>query len=121
MSTATNLPYADKATAFAQALVEQRYNDAHAMLTRNLRSNISSDDLRTEYETMVEYGTGPVKVDGYIHTMEDWPAKQPNDAGWVYVSISGEDFAEAVTVVVTVVVSAEGNELKIRDIEWGRP
>jgi len=117
MNTHSNLPYGETATRFAQALVAGRYDDAHSMLATNLQTKIARNELRARYEQMVEYGTGPVTVDGFTQAMDDWPDKHDNDAGWVYVSISGEDYAEAVTVIVSV----EGEELKIRDIEWGRP
>ena len=49
--------------------------------------------------------------------MADWATRQNGDIGWVYISISGEDFLEAVTVIV----SDEQGCPKIRQIEWGRP
>jgi hypothetical protein len=49
--------------------------------------------------------------------MEEWPRKRPGDIGWVYVGIEGDDFIEAVTVVVADVDGA----LLIREVEWGRP
>jgi hypothetical protein len=49
--------------------------------------------------------------------MKDWPDRKPSDIGWVYVSISGADFAEAVTVVVT----NEAGKPKIGELEWRRP
>lgn len=49
-------------------------------------------------------------------SMEEWPGKQLGDVGWVYVSIQGEGFVEAVTVIV----SAVDVTLTIRNIEWGR-
>jgi hypothetical protein len=39
------------------------------------------------------------------------------DIGWAYVSIEGDDFVEAVRVVV----SALGGKPLIREVEWGRP
>lgn len=49
--------------------------------------------------------------------MDNWPAKQPGDVGWAYVSIFGENFVEAVAVTVA---KYEGS-LLIREVEWGRP
>jgi len=48
---------------------------------------------------------------------DDMPNLQPGDFGWVYVAITGTEFNEAVTVVVT----DDGGSVKIREIEWGRP
>ena len=49
--------------------------------------------------------------------MEDWPAKKEGDIGWAYVGIEGEDFVEAVTLVVRDATPG----LAIREIEWRRP
>ena len=49
--------------------------------------------------------------------MTDWPNQRPGKVGWVYVSISGEELGEAVTVVV----SREAGDFNISAIEWGRP
>lgn len=49
--------------------------------------------------------------------MEDWPDKKQGDVDWAYLGIEGEDFIEAVTVIV----ADAGSGLKIRDIQWGRP
>ena len=40
-------------------------------------------------------------VDGHTESMDDWPDKKSDDIGWVYVSISGATFGEAVTLIVT--------------------
>jgi hypothetical protein len=45
-----------------------------------------------------------------------WPGKERDDVAWVYVAISGDSFAEAVSVVAR----EDGQEL-IRSVEWGRP
>ena len=50
-------------------------------------------------------------------TMEAWPDKQPHDVGWAYVSIGGDVYSEAVTVVV----ARENGRLVIRQVEFGRP
>jgi hypothetical protein len=49
--------------------------------------------------------------------MTSWPDKQPADLGWAYVSIGGDVYSEAVTVVVT---SEEGTP-RVRAVEFGRP
>jgi hypothetical protein len=49
--------------------------------------------------------------------LETWPGKQPGDLGWAYVSIEGDDFNEAVFVLVC---DVEGVP-KIKEIRWGRP
>lgn len=49
--------------------------------------------------------------------MTSWPGKRPEDLGWIYVSIGGAFYSEAITVVVT----SESGEAKIREVEFGRP
>ena len=45
------------------------------------------------------------------------PNLEAADLAWVYVAITGAEFNEAITVVVT----DENGEGRIREIEWGRP
>jgi hypothetical protein len=106
-------------TKFAEALVAEKYTDAQLLLTKEAKEIYTPERLATEYKKMVSYGDGPVKVeefDGFMD-MDDWPARQPQDIGSAYIPISGSDFSEAVTVVV----SDENGSPKIREIEWGRP
>jgi len=49
--------------------------------------------------------------------MVDWPAREENDLGWIYVAISGSGYSEAVALIF----SKNKSEILIRDIEWGRP
>lgn len=49
--------------------------------------------------------------------LEQWPGKSADDVCWAYVGIEGEDFNEAVNVLVT---RHEGG-LAISDVQWGRP
>ena len=105
------------ARQFAEALVNGNFTTAHGLLSPSLGRELSLESLQQTYAAMVDYGSGQPMVDGHIHTMTDWPSQRPGDVGWVYVSISAEDFGEAVTVIV----SNEAGGLKISDIEWGRP
>lgn len=102
---------------FAQALTEKRYADAHAQLTAAQQKLWPPDKLARQYEEMTSYGSGPAKVDGHSEFLDSWPERQSQDMGWAYISISGSDFAEAVTVIV----SDENGIPKIRHLEWGRP
>jgi hypothetical protein len=102
---------------FAQALVDGKYLDAKSLLTQQLQQQYPPETLQARYTEMTSYGEGPVKVDGHTKFMGNWPAREPMDIGWAYISISGADFAEAVTVVV----ADENGVPKIREIEWGRP
>jgi hypothetical protein len=107
----------DTGIQFAKALVEKSYVNAHSMLTADLQRSWPVEKLRSRYEKMIQYGAGPVIVDGHTEYLDNWPARKSSDIGWVYVSISGADFAEAVTVVV----ADENGTPKISSLEWGRP
>lgn len=104
---------------FAQALVTGDYAAAHTYLSQQTQAACSPADLAQHYTNMTEYGSGPGQLDGHVQyeDMADWATRQNGDLGWVYISISGEDFLEAVTVIV----SDEQGSPKIRQIEWGRP
>jgi len=108
------------ATNFAQALADARWEDAHSLLDQELQKRFSAQRLAETFQAMYSsYAEGPVTS---VHfdpqfSMETWPAKIPGDVGWAYVSLHGNGFVEAVTVVV----ASSSGHLAIRDIEWGRP
>ena len=102
---------------FAEALVGGRYAEAQSLLTSELQKQYSPESLAAQYGEMVSYGDGPATVDGQNAFMDKWPDKQAKDIGWSYISISGEGYGEALTVIVT----DENGVPKIRDIEWGSP
>lgn len=102
---------------FVKMLVAKQFSDARACLTQKMQQEYSLEQLATQYEKMIAYGNGPIQVDGYFTFMDDWPTRLPQDLGWIYISISGADFIEAVTVIVT----HENGSPRIRTIEWGRP
>jgi hypothetical protein len=105
------------ALAFAKHLVAGRFYDARTMLSEHLQQQYLPSDLRREYSAMVSYGgSAPDSVE-LISTMDTWPARQANDLGWAYVSISGSGFSEAVSVVV----AQENHQALIRELKWGRP
>jgi hypothetical protein len=107
----------DVALAFARALLEGRHDDAHALLVGPARGAWTPATLAARYDEMVGYFEIPPSEVEIVTTMEAWPAKQPGDVEWVYISIHGETEGEAVTVIV----AAEGDVVGVREIEWGRP
>ena len=113
-------PHLDIAVAFASALVDGHYDRAHALLAPLLQQQMSPNALHDKLYAMFRgYANGAprrVRLDERF-AMIEWTAKLPEDVGWVYVSIEGDDFVEAVTVTVAEI---EGKHL-IRKIEWGRP
>jgi len=113
------MTYAEFASRFTTALADGDYGAAYKMLSPEMQEKYTEDDLSKSFEEMVEYGDSRAKVDGFVETLEDWPDKNSGDIGWgwVYVSVSGDDYAEAVTVIV----SAVEDGMAISSIEWGRP
>lgn len=110
-------PQGRVALSFARALVDKQYGKAWQMLTRTLRDELSVDSLRSNYQEMVDYGQGLARMIDVTYIMDNWPGRQDRDIGWAYVSIAGDDFSEAVTVIVC----EEDGEARIRSLEWGRP
>ena len=102
---------------FANALANENYTDAFKLLGSNIGALWSPQKLKASYEKMIEYGEGSATNVEVIESMDDWPDKKGDDIGWAYVAIEGSDFTEAVTVIV----SKENGDYRIRDIEWGRP
>ena len=105
------------AVSFAEHLILGRYNDAHALLTPHLQEEWPASSLESEFLTMTDYGNGPASRAELTVTMDTWPRREPGDIGWAYVSIAGEGFVEAVTVVVSDALGVP----RVRELEWGRP
>ena len=114
----TRVPdYSSVALKFAGALASRDYPTAYALTSSGYQHSTTRDEMRAGFEAIVptDWRTvGPVEV-GQV--METWPAKQPSDVGWVYISIGGDGYSEAVTVVVML----EADMLKVRTVEFGRP
>ena len=102
------------ALTFVQALVQGTFEVAHALLTPALQQQYSVERLQQVFEEMVAYGETPPNAVEVMATLADWPGKTPEDWGWVYVSVAGDGYGEAVTVIVQ-------KNSRIRDLEWGRP
>jgi len=104
---------------FAQRVADADYAAAHNFLTKTAKQTYSPEGFQRSFERMTAYEPGPIrKVDiDPEFTLEDWPAKQPDDVAFVYVGLFGDDYVEAVSLTV----SREDGELRIREVEWGRP
>ena len=105
------------ALEFAELLAERQYAKAYAMTARDYRKGTSVEQLQAAFETIVPTDWGPMGPIEVGHTMTVWPGKQPADRGWAFVSIGGDVYSEAITVIVT----SEQGEAKIREVEFGRP
>lgn len=110
-------PFAKLAVRFAEALTQRDFDAAHAMLCAGFRGAVTPDRLAKNYDEMIEYGEGPVTSVNLINTMARWPDRRPTDLGWAYVAISGDDFSEAVVVII----AEESGQPVVRHLEWGRP
>jgi len=108
------------AVEFAQSLVDAKWENARGLLSPSLQQQYSAEQLAQEFKSMYEgYAEGPARSIHFDpqYSMEAWPDKQPGDIGWAYVSIEGNGFVEAVTVVI----ASSNTGLAVRDIDWGRP
>ena len=117
MSAKSAEHYKEAALAFTKALAARDYDAAHALTSKDYRGTTTVKALQAAFEEIVptDWGTvGPIELG---LTMEDWPGRESSDAGWVYVSVGGDAYSEAVTVVVTI----EEGELRVRTVEFGRP
>jgi hypothetical protein len=102
---------------YARSLAARDYPKAYAMMSHGYRQNRTVDQLRIGFEAIVPRNWGPIGPIEAGQNMTSWPDKQPSDLGWVYVSIGGKVYSEAIIVVVT----SEHGEAKIREVEFGRP
>ena len=104
---------------FAMFLKENRFDDAHALLSSELKRQQTPETLRHDLNRMIEYGDGPVEDVEVVMVdeMTGWADRQSHDLGWVYVAMAGSEFNEAVTVILAI----EDGVPVVRDIEWGRP
>jgi hypothetical protein len=108
------------AIAFATALVERDFKWAEAMSGPPRSNNMSADDIKRCYEAMCGDSVAGKPETVFFDpefSLVDWPAKQPGDVGWAYVTIQGHGMVEAVAVTV----AQQQNRLFVRQIEWGRP
>src|SRR5215831_5596720 len=113
-------PYGEIAVAFASALAKGDFAVAHELLAPEFRTRLTPAVLSEELHAMFQsYADGEPTGIHYDEQffMTDWPAKEAHDVGWAYVSIVGDSFVEAVTVIIA---DFDGT-LLIREIEWGRP
>ena len=104
---------------FGHYIAAADYAAAHALLTNNAQDKYTPEGFRRSFEKMTAYERGPIKtvlVDPEF-ALEDWPAKQPEDVASVYVGLLGEEYVEAVSLIL----AREDGDIRIREIEWGRP
>lgn len=109
--------YEDFALRFVEALTQREYATAYAMTSNDYQVQTSLDQLREAFEDIVPVDWGDIGPIEAGEMLADWPGKQAADIGWVYVSIGGDVYSEAVSVVITRVSGA----YRVREVEFGRP
>jgi len=111
--------YTKVAEQFGNLIGKADYVAAHALLTKKAQAVHSPDDFKESVEGMTTYAPGPIRqvevMEDFI--LEEWPDKQDGDIAIVYISLAGDRFNEAVTVTLT----HEAGDIRIRHLEWGRP
>ena len=105
------------ALTFTELLAARDYATAYDLTAQEYRWQITLAELQAAFEEIVPLDWGDIGPLEIGQTLTDWPGKQPADLGWVYVSIGGDIYSEAITVIITL----ENGHPKIREIEFGRP
>ena len=113
------VPHVQLTHDFGKLIAMEDYVAAHRMLTRQGQQAWPVDEMKRRSESMRSYAPGPFTdmqvMDEYM--LEDWPAMQDGDVANIYIALSGDNFCEAVSVIV----AQEDSDLRIRDLERGRP
>jgi len=107
------------AQRFGDLIAREDYESAHKLLTKEAQRIHTVQDMKRCSEGMRKYAPGPFRnflvMEEFM--LEEWPAKQDGDVASIYISLEGENFCEAVSVIVT----QEDGDLRLRDLQWGRP
>ena len=107
------------AKEFGDLIAKEDYVAAHALLTTEAQSVHTAQEMNRRSEGMRRYAPGPFRNVEVMEEfmLEEWPAMQDGDVANIYISLEGDNFCEAVSVFV----AKQGDDLRIRDLEWGRP
>jgi hypothetical protein len=107
------------AQRFGDLIASEDYESAHKLLTKEAQRVHTPQEMKSHSEGMREYAPGPFRKVFVIENLvlEEWPAKQHGDVASIYIALDGDGFCEAVSVIV----AQEGDDLRIRVLEWGRP
>lgn len=112
-------PHVQLAQRFGDLIAREDYESAYKLLTKQAQTLRTVQEMKRTSEGMRSYAPGPFRnflvMEEFM--LEDWPAKQEGDVASIYISLEGDNFCEAVSVIVT----QEDGDLRIRDLEWGRP
>lgn len=113
------MTYRSVAQHFGDCIASNDYATACTLLTKDAQSTNTPEVVENAVTTMTAYAPGPIQSAQVMDdsTLEDWPDKQPGDLAVVYVALNGESFSEAVTLTL----AQDGDDILIRDLQWGRP
>jgi hypothetical protein len=107
------------AEQFGCRIVGGDYVAACALLAHEARLANPPQAIEAAVARMLSGAPGPILQSQMIEegTVMDWPGQQPADIAVVYVALSGDGFSEAVTLTLVL----EAQQVRIRQLVWGRP
>jgi hypothetical protein len=117
MPESASQDYKAFAVEFTRTLARREYAAAFEMTSRQYRSQSTVEQLKAAFEVIVPPDWGDTEPIEMGTTMSSWPGKMSSDLGWIYVSIYGDVYSEALILTVTL----EEGQAKIREIVFGRP
>jgi hypothetical protein len=111
------------ALRFANALVAGDFAAAHDMLTKVHQLEISADDIRQHYQSMISYTEDPpdtIKAGLLLPPSETDGI--PDGLGWAFVDIDSLNSPNGSWLeCVGLLITEEDSRHAIRQIVWGRP
>jgi hypothetical protein len=117
LTTGNTIDYKQVALEFTKLLAAREYAKAYSLTAMEYRQKNTLEQLKENFERIVPVDFGPIGTIETGLTNSFFREKRPSDLAWVYVSIGGDVYSEALTVIVTL----ENEAAKIREIEFGRP
>jgi hypothetical protein len=106
---------------FAVALINEDFRKAYSLLSQSQKAQLSPDKLKELYENMIQYFGGAAQKIEVVEILEEWPQKEKNDTGWVYIGVSATIYDRSFSEGISVIVAEENSHQVIRAIQWGRP
>jgi hypothetical protein len=104
------------AIKFVTALINRDYSLAYSMTTAAFKKHANLRDLQKQFEHSCPPDYGEFDIPEILNTTEEWPGKAKNDICWIYIVIGGQT-----NEAVSVLVAQEGKNLKISEVDVGRP
>lgn len=105
--------------AFAKRIAERDIRGAYGLLSEDYRKTLGFEAFEKKAKGFLSSEFGPIQR-VYVQDsseMGGWRTKETGDVGWAYVIVEGTEFADAIAGIV----KREGDRLRIRKIQWGKP